>query len=112
MKKIIIAVYVISIFAFGATSVMAMEARDIFKRKCSHCHGLNGEGLRGLTATLKGSQFVTKSSDAEVKATIQEGRIGAGKKFKEYPVIMYPIKDLTDAELDSLVRYLKIDLQK
>lgn len=112
MKKVIISVSVLTMFAFGAVSVMAMEAADIFKRKCSHCHGFNGEGIRGLTATLKGSQFVTKGSDAEVKATIQEGRIGAGKKFKEYPVIMYPIKDLTDPELASLVKYLKFDLQK
>lgn len=112
MKKTIIAVSVLTILAFGATSVMAKEAADIFKHKCSHCHGFNGEGIRGLTATLKGSQLVTKGSDAEIKATIQEGRIGAGKKFKEYPVIMYPTKDLTDAELDSLVRYLKFDLQK
>lgn len=112
MKKVIVAVSVLTIFAFGSASVMAMEAADIFKRKCSHCHGFNSEGIRGLTATLKGSQFVTKGSDAEVKATIQDGRIGTSKKFKKYPVIMYPVKDLTDSELDSLVRYLKIDLQK
>lgn len=112
MKKIISAVCVLTILAFGATSVMAKEAADIFKRKCAHCHGLKGEGLSGLTATLKGSQFITKSPDAEIKTTIQEGRIGDSKKFKKYPVIMYPVKDLTEAELDSLVRYLKVDLQK
>lgn len=112
MKKVVVAACALLIFAFGVTSVMARDAADIFKRTCSQCHGLKGEGIRGYTATLKGSEFVIKGSDEEVRATIKNGRIGTGKKFKNYPVIMYPNKDLTDTEIDSLVKYLKNDVQK
>lgn len=112
MKKVVIAAGVLTIFAFGATSVMAKDGVDIFRAKCSQCHGYKGQGIKGFTATLKGSQLVTKGSEAEVKTTIRTGRLGDTKKFKDFPVVMYPEKDLSDAELASLVKYLKTDLQQ
>lgn len=113
MKKVIIATCALTIFAFGATSVMAKEAADIFKSTCSTCHGAKGEGKKSLAPNLKGSQFVTKASDAEVKATIKDGRAGAAKKFKEFPSAMPAQKgSLSDAEIESLVKYLKHDIQK
>lgn len=112
MKKVVIAVAVLSIFAFSATIVMAKDGVDIFRGKCSQCHGYKGQGIRGFTATLKGSQLVTKGTNAELKTTIKTGRIGDAKKFKDFPVVMYPEKNLSEAELDSLVRYLKSELQQ
>lgn len=112
MKKTITAVCLSAIFVFGSTPVMARDAADIFRHSCSHCHGYRGEGIFGLTASLKGSKFVINGSEEDLKATIRNGRIGDAKKFKNYPVIMYPIKDLSDTELDSLVKYLKSDIQK
>lgn len=112
MKKLIVAVCALTMFAFAATSAMAKDGVDIFRAKCSHCHGYKGQGIRGYTATLKGSQLVTKGSDADIKTTIKTGRVGDAKKFKDFPVVMYPEKDLSETELDSLVKFLKSDLQQ
>lgn len=112
MNKVIISVCVLTIFAFGAATTAAKDAADIFKHSCSHCHGFKGEGIRGFTATLKGGQLVTKGPDADIKAVIKNGRVGTAKKFKDFPVVMYPNKDLTEAEIDSLIKYLKSELQQ
>lgn len=113
MKKVIIAVCALTVFAFGATSVMAKDAADIFKSTCSSCHGAKGEGKKSLAPALKGSQFVTKGSEAEVAATIKDGRSGAAKKFKEFPSAMPAQKgSLSDAEIGAVAKYLKTDLQK
>lgn len=110
MKGFVVAVFALTMFAFGAASAQAKDGVEIFRSKCAHCHGYKGQGIRGYTATLKGSRLVTKGSDADVKKTIRTGRIGDDKKFKDYPVVMYPEKDLSEAELDALVKYLKSDL--
>ena len=110
MKKLVVAVSVLSLF--GASSAMAKEAGEIFKTVCSACHGVNGEGKKPMGPALKGNEFVTKSADADVKATIKDGRSGAAKKYKEFPSPMPAQKTLSDAEIDSLVKFLKADLQK
>lgn len=112
MKKFVVAVSALTMFAFGVTAAMAKDGVDIFRTKCSHCHGYKGQGIRGYTAALKGSRLVTKDSDVDLKSTIRNGRLGDAKKFKDLPVVMYPEKDLSEAELDSLVKYLKSDLQQ
>lgn len=110
MKKIVVAVCALSMF--GATAAMAKEPAEIMKTICAPCHGAKGEGKKPMGPALKGSEFVTKSADADVIATIKDGRSGDKKKFKEFPSPMPPQKALTDAELAALVKYLKTDIQK
>lgn len=110
MKKLVVAVCAISMF--GATAAMAKEAAEIYKTVCTPCHGAKGEGKKPMGPALKGSEFVTKGSDADVKATIQNGRAGADKKFKEFPSPMPPQKALSGEELDALVKFIKTDIQK
>lgn len=110
MKKLVVAVCAISMFS--ATAAMAKEAAEIFKTACSPCHGAKGEGKKLMGSALKGSEFVTKSADADVKHIIQNGRAGADKKYKDFPSPMPSQKSLSDAELDGLVKFLKTDIQK
>ena len=92
---------------FGETAAMAKDAPEIFRVLCTPCHGMNGEGKKPMGPPLKGSEFIKTSSDADVKKTIQNGRAGTEKKFKDFPSPMPAQKQLTDAELDALVKYLK-----
>lgn len=109
MKKLVVAVSVLSLL--GATSVMAKTAEEIYKT-CVSCHGAKGEGKKALGPALKGSEFVVKGSDADVAATIKDGRSGAAKKYKEFASPMPAQKALTDAEIADVVKYLKDDIQK
>lgn len=109
MKKLVIAVSALSLF--GATSVMAKTGAEVFKATCVPCHGAKGEGKKPMGPALKGSEFVTKGTDADVAAVIKNGRAGAEKKFKDFPSPMPPQKALTDAELADLVKYIKGEVQ-
>lgn len=109
MKKVLAAVCALSLV--GATAVLADGGEGIYKSKCATCHGPKGEGKKALGPALKGSEFVVKGSDADVKATIKDGRAAAAKKYKEFTGPM-PAQKLSDAELADLVKYLKGDLQK
>lgn len=110
MKKVVVAVCALTLF--GATAAMAKDAAEIYKTVCTPCHGAKGEGKKPMGPALKGSEFVTKGADADIKHTIQNGRAGADKKYKEFPSPMPAQKALSDAELDALVKYLKTDIQK
>jgi len=68
---------------FGETAAMAKDAPEIFRVLCTPCHGMNGEGKKPMGPPLKGSEFIKTSSDADVKKTIQNGRAGTEKKFKD-----------------------------
>lgn len=92
---------------FGATVAMAKDASEIFKIVCTPCHGMNGEGKKPMGPPLKGSEFIKTSSYADLKKTIQNGRGGIEKKFKDFPAPMPAQKSLTETELDALVKYLK-----
>lgn len=110
MKKVLAAVCALSLV--GATAVMAKTAEEIYKGTCATCHGPKGEGKKALGPALKGAEFVVKGSDADVKATLKDGRSGAAKKYKDFAGPMPAQKSLSDAELADLVSYLKGDLQK
>ena len=109
MKKIA-ALCVLSMFM--VTAAMAREAAEIYKSICVPCHGTKGEGKKPMGPSLKDSKFVKKSPDADVKNVIKKGRAGAEKKYKDYPSPMPPQKALSDAEIDSLVKYLKTKIAK
>lgn len=109
MKKVVVAVCALTLL--GATAAMAKSAPEIFKTICTPCHGAKGQGVKPMGPALKGSQFVTSSADADIVATIKNGRAGAEKKYKDYPSPMPPQKALTDAELADLAKYLKGDIQ-
>ncbi|MDO8445684.1 MAG: c-type cytochrome [Deltaproteobacteria bacterium] len=109
MKKLVVAVSVLSLL--GATSAMAKTTEEIWKT-CTACHGAKGEGKKALGPALKGNEFIVKGSDADISATIKDGRSGAAKKYKEFPSPMPPQKALTPDEIHELVEYLKGNLQK
>ena len=110
MKKVLAAVCALSLV--GATAVMAKTAEEIYKGTCATCHGPKGEGKKALGPALKGAEFVVKGADADVKATLKDGRSGAAKKYKDFAGPMPAQKSLSDAELADVVKYLKGDLQK
>lgn len=105
-----IAICVLTILV--ASPVLAIEAAVIYSSVCSPCHGKEREGKKPMGPSLKNSEFISTASDAEIKATIKEGRAGDKKKFRDYPAPMPAQKSLTDAELNALVKYLKTDIQK
>lgn len=76
--------------------------KEVFLKKCKTCHGEDGNGNQGMAKLLNttipplGSDAVQAKSDAEIKKMITEG---TGK--------MKPVKDLSDADIDNVIAYVR-----
>ena len=85
------------------TSVMCFAADDsaaLFKSKCAMCHGATGTADTAMAKSLGIKSYkspdVQKESDADLKATITNGK---GK--------MPSYKTLTPEQIDGLVNYIR-----
>lgn len=109
MKSHSAGILVVGIAMLGAAVTLhsapkgdATAGQDIFTKKCKTCHGADGNGnpgvakLLGVTFTPLSSDEVQKMSDDDIKKIITEGK---GK--------MKPVKDLTDADKDNVIAYVR-----
>lgn len=93
-----------------STSGAAQEGKDVFKKNCTACHTVGGgrlvgPDLKGVTSKrseewlakfIKSSQALIKSGDADAKAI-----------FEEYSQITMPDQAISDAEIKSVILYIK-----
>ena|SRR5215813_2051711 len=88
-----------------SSSAMAADVaagKDVFGKKCTSCHGANGEGKDSIAKMMKiefrhlGSKEVQAKSDAELMKIILEG----GGKMK-------PVKDVDSKAAEDIVSYLR-----
>lgn len=88
------------------------DGSDVFRANCVSCHGKNGQGTPGLAPALKGDAFVT-GNEADVIATVKNGRTGDQKKYKDLPIAMPAWGGkLSDADIKAVVDFIRGDLQK
>ncbi|HEV2110393.1 MAG TPA: c-type cytochrome [Gammaproteobacteria bacterium] len=92
-------------------NALAADGKTTFASTCAACHGSQGQGTQGLAPALRGDVFVTQGKVAEIEDTIQNGRSGAKKKYKDIPMDM-PAWHLSAADLKAVVAYIRGDLQK
>jgi cytochrome c5 len=52
----------------------AVRGHKLFIQICAQCHGMGGEGVPNMGATLIASPFVAERSDEELLAFLLEGR--------------------------------------
>jgi len=80
-----------------------------FEMSCIGCHGVNGEGIRGLGSDLTSSPFSAGLSDAELATFIKVGR--APDDPANITGIDMPSKggnlSLSDADLYDIVAYMR-----
>ena len=96
-KKLAVVVVAMAIFALPLASFAADAAADVFKSKCAMCHGPDGKGKMAGTKDL-GSADVQKLSDADLAATITNGKPPKMPAYKG---------KLTDDQIKSLVAYVR-----
>ena len=96
-KKLAVVVVALAIFALPLASFAADAAADVFKSKCAMCHGPDGKGKLPGTKDL-GSAEVQKASDADLTATITNGRPPKMPSYKG---------KLTDDQIKDMVKYIR-----
>jgi mono/diheme cytochrome c family protein len=101
--KYVARMVVVTVLVFAALSnfAFAESAADIFKAKCSACHGKNGSGDTMIGRNLKirslASDEVQKQSDDELFTIIHKGR-------NRMPAFD---RKLTPQEIREVVKYVR-----
>ncbi|HUP30580.1 MAG TPA: cytochrome c [Usitatibacter sp.] len=99
-----------------SAALAANDAAEMYKLRCSACHGSNGQGTRAtlpsLGPALKGNPFVMNGSPAAIKSVIRKGRQGQKRLYDDtYPNMpAFGFEAVPDP--DALIAYMKDGLQK
>jgi mono/diheme cytochrome c family protein len=87
----------------------AQEGKTIFQTRCFVCHGREGKGngpaSTGLGATVRDltdPSWQNSTSDETIRSVIRNGGQAAGGS-----IAVAPNRDLSDAQIQSLVRYIR-----
>jgi mono/diheme cytochrome c family protein len=79
----------------------AADGAASFTKDCAKCHGADGKGATVMGKKLKCKDMtVEKPGDAQIEKAIKEG-VKDGDK-----VVMKAFKDLSDADVQALVKYI------
>jgi mono/diheme cytochrome c family protein len=104
MRTIVLAVATVIIFGMSSVA-MASGGGAIYKSKCSACHGQNAQGTPGMAPALAGTDFI-KGDAGPINDAIVNGRAGAAKKYKNFPMAM-PKLGISEADAAAITDYLK-----
>lgn len=80
-----------------------------FAASCAACHGAGGEGMAPIAPSLKDSEFMARSTDAQVAALVSNGRAAndpASKTGKAMPA-RGGNPFMSDAEIAGIVAFLR-----
>ncbi len=106
MKRILIAALFAAATIGFALPATASDGGALYKAKCAACHGGDGQGT-AMAPAFVGNDWVGSAPDADVAATIKDGRQGAAKKYKNFAIGMPAQKGMADADVAALVAHLK-----
>jgi len=92
----------------------AAHGKQIFEITCATCHAADGTGVKGLGKPLVGSEFVKKSSEADLAKMVTEGR-PVDDPLNTTKIAMPPRggnAGLSDGDIADVVAYVKTTLGK
>jgi cytochrome c6 len=98
-KRLAVVMLVLAIIALPLAAFAAEQGAEVFKSAkpaCSMCHGTDGKKMAGTKEFA--SPDVQKMSDAELTATIDDGKPPKMPAYKG---------KLTDAQVKALVAYIR-----
>lgn len=105
MKRIL--PLVIAVLAAGALSATAADAKALYEKECTKCHGADGKGDTKMGKKMGAKDY----SDAKVQDALKDDAafkaIKEGFKDKDGKVLMKPIEGATDDEIKALVKYMR-----
>ena len=93
----------------AANSPAVQEGQTIFQTRCFVCHGREGKGngpassgLGSAVRDLTSPSWQDSMSDETIRSVVRNGAQAIGGS-----IAMAPNRDLSDAQIESLVRYIR-----
>jgi cytochrome c553 len=92
----------------GAVSASAAEAKEVWEKECAKCHGADGKGKTKMGEKLGVRDYTDPKVQEAMKDDQMAKAIKDGVKEKgSDKVKMKAFPDLSDAEIKSLVTYIR-----
>jgi|ERR1051325_3670963 cytochrome c553 len=104
MKKII--ALSLGLAALSLTAV-AGDAKAIYEKDCTKCHGADGKGDTKMGKKLNIKDYTDAKVQAEMKDDEAFKAIKEGLKDKEGKVLMKPAEGVSDDDIKALVAYMR-----
>ncbi len=105
MKKLL--PLLVAMVAISALSATAADAKAIYEKECTKCHGADGKGDTKMGKKMGAKDY----SDAKVQDALKDDAafkaIKEGFKDKEGKVLMKPTEGVTDDEIKAVVKYMR-----
>jgi len=105
MKRIV--PLVIAILAIPAVPLLAADAKALYEKECSKCHGPDGKGDTKMGKKLGAKDYTDAKVQADLKDDAAFKAIKEGLKDKEDKTLMKPIEGASDDEIKGLVSYMR-----
>ncbi len=81
----------------------AAAGEQLYAQNCATCHGARGEGVTGLGAALRNSQYIKTAGDQAIFATIAQGRKGTAMPAW----LQANGGKLTETQINNIITFLK-----
>lgn len=105
MKKIL--TVSIALLAGMALSASAADAKALYEKDCTKCHGADGKGDTKMGKKMNAKDYTDAKVQDELKDEAAFKAIKEGYKDKEGKVLMKPAEGMSDDEIKSLVAYMR-----
>lgn len=105
MKKLIALSIVAS--ALALASAQAEDAKALYEKNCTKCHGPDGKGKTKMGEKLGIKDYTDAKVQEELKDADATKAIKEGLKDKEGKVLMKPAEGLSDDDIKGLVAYMR-----
>jgi cytochrome c551/c552 len=104
MKKIAL---LTTILALAGTGAIAGDAKAIYERDCTKCHGSDGKGDTKMGKKLGAKDYTDPKVQADLKDDAAFKATKEGLKDKDGKVIMKPAEGLSDEDIKGLIAYMR-----
>ena len=105
MKKIL--TLSIATLAIAALSAQAEDAKALYEKDCTKCHGADGKGQTKMGQKLAVKDYTDAKVQAEMKDDAASKAIKEGLKDKDGKTLMKPAEGMSDADIKGLVDYMR-----
>jgi cytochrome c1 len=105
MKKTVLMVS--ALVAIPAAVGLAGDAKTLYEKDCTKCHGADGKGQTKMGQKLGAKDYSDAKVQAELKDDAGFKAIKEGLKDKEGKVLMKPAEATTDDDIKALVAYMR-----
>jgi cytochrome c553 len=106
MKKLL-TLGIVAAGALAVGSAQAGDAKDLYEKHCTKCHGSDGKGDTKMGKKLGAKDYTDPKVQDELKDDVAFKAIKEGLKDKEDRVLMKPADGLSDDDIKGLIAYVR-----